>query len=253
MKKSILFIVITLTIAPGCKESTTEPQIDLTSADYFPNSDGNYYFYNIFVSDSTGSQSGEKRTYYNGDTTILQTQYQIELDTFNINGVQSVSESFFRKSNTGVFYYVDIDTGGITAIIPDSLRGAISFDNEYRLLYQPVELNQTWPVYRISINYLSIQFDILTIDAKVINKNTVDLNLNDSTITKEVFTIRYTAKLTTDLNQPPLTYGANGFIAEGIGFIMWDGYSEMINFFSGDNIYLPNSYVNEKLYKFLVR
>lgn len=253
MKKSILFILSTIIIALGCKESTTEPKADLTSADYFPNSDSNYYFYNIFVSDSVGSQSGEKRTYYNGDTTILQTPYQIELDTFTINGVQSVSESFFRKSKTGVFYYVDIDTSVITAIIPDSLRGAISFDNEYRLLYQPVELNQTWPVYRISVNYLSIQFDILTIDAKVINKNTVDLNLNDSTITKEVFTIRYTAKLTTDLNQPPLTYGANGLIAEGIGFIMWDGYSEMINFFSGGNIYLPNSYVNEKLYMFKVR
>lgn len=237
-----------LTLA--CKESVIELPPSETAYDYFPNSNENYYFYNIFVSDSMGSQSGTKKTYYAGDTTLMQTPYQIEIDTFNINGIQSVNKSFFRKSNSGVFYYMDIDTNAFNEIIPDSLREAISFDQEYRLLYQPFELYQTWPVYKVSVNYLSVQFDVLKIDAKVINKNTVDLTLNDSTITKEVFTIRYTAYLTSDLNQPPAIYGANGFIAEGIGFIMWDGYSEMINFLSGRIIYLPNSYVNEKLYSY---
>lgn len=232
----------------GCKESTTEPDANLTSSDYFPNSDGNYYFFNISAGDSSGLvQSGIRKIYYSGDTTLLQTPYHIKVDTFTINGAQSVSKSFFRKSGTGVFYYMDVDTNAFNTIIPDSLRGAISFDKEYRMLYQPFELYQKWPVYKVSVNYLSIQFDVFTIDAKVIDKNTVDLILNDSIITKEVFTIRYTAYLTSDLNQPPVIYGANGFIAEGIGFIMWDGHSEMINFLSGRNIYLPNSYVNEKL------
>jgi len=250
MKKFFVLMLSIVVVLTSCKESTTEPPPNKTSSDYFPNSNGNYYFYNIFISDSTGSQSGEKKTYYNGDTTLQQTPYQIEVDSFNINGIQSVSKSFFRKSNTGVFYFVDIDTNAFNSIIPDSLRGAISFDQEYRLLYQPFKLYQTWPVYKVSVNYLSIQFDVLTIDAKVINKNTIDLTLNDSTITKEVFTIRYTAYLTSDLNPPQVIYGANGFIAEGIGFIMWDGYSEMINFLSGSNFYLPNSYVNEKLYSY---
>jgi len=253
MKKSLLLLLFTLMVAVGCKESTTEPPPNENSEDYFPNSDGNYYYYNIFVSDSLGSQSGTKTTYYYGDTTLQQTPYQIEVDTFNVHGTQSVSKSFFRKSITGVFYYVDIDTNAFNSIIPDSLRGAISFDQEYRLLYQPFELYQTWPVYNVSVNYLSVQFDVLKIDAKVINKNTVDLTLNDSTFTKEVFTIRYTAYLTSDLNQPPVIYGANGFIVEGIGFIMWDGHSEMINFLSGRNIYLPNSYVNEKLYSYKIQ
>jgi hypothetical protein len=247
MKRNLNIILVLMFLTLACKESAIEPLPNETVSDYFPNSNENYYFYNIFVSDSIGSQSGEKKTYYVGDTTLQQTPYQIKVDTFNINGIQSVSKSFFRKSDTGVFYYVDVDTNAFNTIIPDSLRGAISFDQEYRLLYQPFELYQTWPVYKISVNYLSIQFDVLTIDAKVIDKNTVDLTFNDSTITKEVFTIRYTAYLTSDLNQPPVIYGANGFIAEGIGFIMWDGHSEMINFLSGRNIYLPNSYVNEKL------
>ena len=250
MKKSLLLILFTLMVVAGCKESTTESQPDITSADFFPNSDGNYYYYNIIVSDSTGSQSGGKKTFYNGDTTLQQTPYQIEVDTFNINGIQSVIKSFFRKSETGVFYYVDIDTNGFNAIIPDSLQGAISFDQEYRLLYQPLELNQIWSVYKITVNYLSFQFDIFTLDAKVISKNTIDFVFNNSTVTKEVFTIRYTAKLTTDLNQPPLTFSATGEIAEGIGFISWEGDSEVINFLSGRNIYLPETYVVEELYSY---
>ena len=238
-------------VVVGCKESTTESQPDATSADFFPNSDGNYYYYNVMASDSSGLiQSGTRKNYYSGDSTLLQTPYQIKVDSFTINGVQSVSKSFFRKSDTGVFYYVDIDTNGFNAIIPDSLRGAISFDEEYRLLYQPLELNQIWSMYKITVNYLSFQFDVFTVDAKVISKNTIDFVFNNSAVTKEVFTIRYTAKLTTDLNQPPLTFGATGEIAEGVGFIRWEGDSEVINFLAGGNIYLPNTYVIEELYSY---
>ena len=196
------------------------------------------------------NQSGSRKVYFDDDTTILQTQYQTRIDTFQINGVLSESKSFFRKSNSGVFNYVDIDTNGFNAIIPDSLQGAISFDEEYRLLYQPLELFQTWSVYKITVNYLSFQYDVFTIDAKVISKNTIDFAFNNSTVTKEVFTIRFTAKLTTDLNQPPLTFGATGEIAEGIGFISWEGDSEVINFLAGGNIYLPNTYVIEELYSY---
>lgn len=88
-------------VAVGCKESTTEPPPpepppNENSEDYFPNSDGNYYYYNIFVSDSLGSQSGTKTTYYYGDTTLQQTPYQIEVDTFNVNGI-NLSVNLFRK------------------------------------------------------------------------------------------------------------------------------------------------------------
>ena len=251
MKKYLLLIIFTLMVTAGCKESTTESQPDVNLSDYFPNSDGNYYYFNISAGDSSGLvQSGTRKNYYSGDTTLLQTPYQIKVDSFTINGAQSVSKSFFRKSDTGVFYYVDIDTNGFNAIIPDSLRGAISFDQEYRLLYQPLELNQIWSVYKIMVNYLSFQFDIFTVDAKVISKNTIDFIFNNSTVTKEVFTIRYTAKLTTDLNQPPLTFGANGEIAEGVGFISWEGDTEVINFLTGRNIYLPGTYVVEELYSY---
>jgi hypothetical protein len=250
MKKSFVIIFTLVVLINSCKESTTEPP-NVNSADYFPNSNWNYYYFNISAGDSSGLlQSGSRKVYFNGDTTILQTQYQTRVDTFQINGVLSVSKSFFRKSNSGVFNYVDIDTNGFTAIIPDSLQGAISIDEEYRLLFQPLELFQTWSVYKITVNYLSFQYDVFTIDAEVISKNTIDFACNNSTVTKEVFTIRYTAKLTTDLTRPPLIFNANGRIAEDIGFISWEGDSEIINFLAGRNIYLPSTYVIEELYSY---
>jgi hypothetical protein len=249
MKKNWIILIFIIFAAYACKESTTEPTPNEASADYFPNSDANYYFFNISARDSSGLvQSGTRKIYYKGDTTLLQTPYQIKIDTFQLSNIQTVTQSYFRKSSTGVFYYAQFDTSGFSALIPDSLQGAISFDSEYRLLYQPLELNQLWPVYKISANYLSFSFDILAVDAKVISKNTVDFAFNNSTITKEVFTILYTIKLITDLNQQPITFSANGEIAEGIGFVKWEGDSEVINFLAGINIYLPGKYVIEELY-----
>lgn len=244
MKKSLLIILFTLMAAVGCKESTTEPPPNVDSADYFPNSDGNYYYYDVMVHDSSGLiQSGSRKVYYSGDTLLLLTPYQIRIDSLQLNGDQSILNSYFRKSSSGIFYF--LDTTGYSSIVPDSLLSSISFDLEYRILFQPLEIFQTWPVFKVKLTV--IQFDVFTIDAQVISKNTIDLTLNDSTITKDVFVIRYTAKLITDLNKPPSTFSAIGEIAEGIGYIRWEGDSEIINFFTGRNIYLPNTNVVEEL------
>ena len=144
MKKSLLLILYTLIVAFGCKESTTESQPDVNSSDYFPNSDGNYYYYNVMASDSSGLiQSGTRKSYFKGDTTLLLTPYQIKVDTFLLNSNQSIIGSYFRKSPTGILNYVEIDTTGFSGLVPDSLQGGISFDSEYRLIFQPLSLNQT--------------------------------------------------------------------------------------------------------------
>ena len=244
MKKSLLLLLFTLMAAVGCKESTTESQPNVKSADYFPNSDGNYYYYNVMASDSSGLiQSGSRKIYYSGDTSLLQTPYQIRIDSLQLNGNQSILNSYFRKSTTGILY--SLDTTGFTSLVPDSLLSSISFDLEYRILFQPLKIFQIWPVFKVQVNV--VQFDIFTIDAQVISKNTIDLALNDSTLTKDVFTIRYTAILTTSLTQPPSTFSAIAEIAEGIGFIRWEGDSEIINFFAGRNIYPENTHVVEEL------
>lgn len=253
MKKSLLLILLTLLTAVGCKESTTEPPSDESSTDYFPNSDGNYYYYNVMASDSSGLvQSGTRKSYFNGDTTLLLTLYQIRVDTFLLNSNQSIINSYFRKSPTGIFNYVDIDTSGLSGLVPDSLRGGISFDSEYRLIYQQLFINQTWPVYKVRADLNYTEFDLFTVNAVVISKDTVTFSYRNSTEAKEVYKIKYEAMLITSLNSPPIRFEAYALIADGIGIIKWEGDSELINFFAGVNLYPLNSFVSEELYSFKI-
>ncbi len=251
MKKSLLLLLFTLMFAIGCKESTTESQPDVTSADFFPNSDGNYYYYNVMASDSSGLiQSGSRKIYYSGDTTLLLTPYQIRVDTFLLNSNQSIISSYFRKSTTGIFNYVGIDTIGFSGLVPDSLQGGISFDSEYRLIFQPLSVNHTWPVYKVRADLIYTEFDLFTINAVIISKDTVTFSYRNSNVAKEVYKTKYEAMLVTGLNSPPLKYEAFSWIAEGIGIIKWEGDSELINFFAGINIYPLNSIVIEELNTF---
>lgn len=248
MKKTIAQISLLIILTFACKDSVTEPPID-NNNDIFPNSSGNNFMYNIFVYDSTGlTQSGTRKSYYNGDTTLLLTPYQIKVDTFLLNNGQSINISYFRKSFTGVFNYVGIDTTGFSGLVPDSLRSGIAFDSEYRLIYQPLSLNQTWPVYKVSADLIYIQFDLFTVNAEVISKDTVTFSYRNSNVTKEAYKIKYQATLVTDFNSPPIRFEAFSWIADGIGIIKWEGDSELINFFAGVNVYPLNSIVIEELY-----
>jgi hypothetical protein len=149
-----------------------------------------------------------------------------------------------------VFNFVGIDTTGFSSLVPDSLRGAISFDSEYRLLYQPLIVNQSWPVYKVTADYMIYQFDFFTVDAKIISKDTLVLNFQITPETKSVYKIRYQAKLVTDITLPPTVYECFAWAAENIGFIRWEGDSELINFFAGTNIYPANRSVIEELYSY---
>jgi len=248
MKKSLIIILGSVFLLISCKESITPPPDDSKNSDFFPNSNGNYYQYNVSVYDSTTLiQSGVRKSYFAGDTVLLLTQYQSKVDTFEINNVNTINQSYFRKSPTGIFNYVGIDTTGFSGLVPDSLTSGYSFSSEYRLIYQPLSLNQIWPVYKISVDYLIYQFDFFTVDAQVILKDTLTLNYRNSSVTKEVYKIKYEAMLLTGLNSPPIRFEAFCWIAEGIGFIRWEGDSEIFNFFAGRNIYLENSNVVEEL------
>ena len=81
MTKNLLVLVILLFVSFACKESTTEPPVKNDSSDFFPNTDGNYYYYNVSIYDSNGTiiQSGTRKSFYNGDTAIFSTPYHMVL------------------------------------------------------------------------------------------------------------------------------------------------------------------------------
>lgn len=252
IKNLLIFVLMFLTIA--CKESVIEPPDNSNSSDFFPNADGNSYQFNISVYDSSGLlTSGIRKSYFRGDTLLLMTPYQKKVDTMEINNNISVNQSYFRKSISGIFNYSGIDTAGFSALIPDSLRGAISFDSEYRLIYQPLSIGQKWPVYKVKVDLVYIDFDFFIVDAEVIARDSITFSYRNSTLTKEVYQIEYVAKLFTDFNSPPVKFAAFSWIAQDIGVVKWEGDSELINFFAGANIYPQNSLILEELASFEIR
>ncbi|MEO8233322.1 MAG: hypothetical protein ABI638_13645 [Ignavibacteriota bacterium] len=253
MKNSLLLAVVLLLITSACKESVTEPPLTNGESDFFPATKGNYYLYNVSVFDTNGLvQSGNRKSSFTGDTLLLATPYQIKVDTIQLDNIQSLTNTYFRKSSTGIFNYVGIDTTGFSGLVPDSLRGGYSFSSEYRLIYQPLSINQTWPVYKINVDLLYIEFELFGINASVISKDSITLTFRNLNVTKEVYKIRYTARLTTSLTEPPIIFEAYAWIADGIGFIKWEGDSELINFFAGKNVYPSNTTVLEELYSYKI-
>lgn len=247
-------LIILVLLLFGCKESIIEPVNNNSASDYFPITMGSFNIYNSTVYDSNlVIQSGIRKSYFAGDTTLLTTSYQIKIDTFQLNNIETIVKSYFRKSSTGVFSFVNIDTTGLSGLIPDSLQSAISFDSEYRLLFQPISLNQTWPVFKVKADYSVFQLDLFTIDASVISKDTMTFAFRDTSYSKEVYKIKYTALLVTNISQSPVTYELYAWIADKIGFVKWEGDAELINFFAGINIYPSESVVLENLsaYKIL--
>lgn len=242
----ILFLILTLLYISACKEAITEPPAEEDNRNFFPNTDGSYFFYNVAVFDSTGQiQSGTRKSYLRGDTTIQQTPHSIRMDSLELNGSLSISNSYLRKSANGVFAY--FDTTGVSAIVPDSLRNLLTISTEYRLLYFPLSINQTWPVYNVSIDLGVSRIDVVKISAVVIEKDSITITFRGTSITKEVFKIQYDMTIITGIDLTTETYKAFAWIAEDIGFYKWEGDAELLSFFLGNTTYPEGTIVVEEL------
>lgn len=238
----------------SCKESTTEPPISNNSVDFFPTSNGNSYYYNVSVYDTSGTlmQFGTRKFYYSRDTIIISTPYQVKVDSMQLSNLEYVNNTYFRKNSTEVLIPVDFEKNGFYYLMPDSLRGGYSFVVEYRMIYEPPELNQNWLVFKVNVNLLYVEFEFLNVNAEVVSVDTLTISLQSTTRTAEVFKIKYNATLTTGLAEPPMLFEVNALIAKGIGSIKWEGDSELMNFFAGAEVYPSNTIVLEELYSFKV-
>jgi hypothetical protein len=254
MKKNTSILLLLLFVSFACNESTTEPPINNDSSGYFPNSDGNYYYYNVSVYDTSRTllQSGSRKSYFDSDTIIASMPFQVKVDSFQLSGLEYISTTYFRKNSTGVFNWVEVWSNGFYYLLPDSLRGGYSFVNEYRMLYNPPEVNQNWLVFKVNVNLLYLEFEFFKVEAEVLSRDTLTISFQNTTRNVEAFKIKYIARLTTSLNEPPKLFEVQAWIAKGIGAVKWEGNSEIINFFAGAEIYPINTIVLEELELFKV-
>ncbi len=234
---SILIIILALLINACSKDNSTNPPVQ-NNKGYFPNNDGTKYTYSVEKTDSNGTQTtGTRSTEYSGTEVKNGTTYQVQIDSLNISGFSDISLSYFRKTNDTLFYF--LDTTGLSASIPDSLRNLISLDAEMKVLSFPVTENKSWSVFKLSIHYF-ITLPVLTVDATYDGTESVTLHLTSGDLIKDAVKIKYTLSLSVP-NVPFTTYTAYAWLVDGIGIVKWQGNGTILNAFTGGGINLSDT------------
>jgi len=220
--------------------------------DYFPAKVGAKFIYSL-TSGSNFVISGARISDITGSQNIKGTEYFVQIDSVILERELTLDTTYFRKSNSGVFYY--IDTTGLGVLIPDSLRNSLRIDEESRLLFFPIQLNQTWPVFQIDITLGGIPvFTPLKTSAKVLETQQLTLAFRDTMLTMEVYKIEYKLELKLDPQGSTESFIAYGYIAENIGFVKWEGESFVLNLIRGGrlDLSLTSTYILEQLQGYLI-
>lgn len=252
MRKHISYLtLITLFLIIGCKEESviTPPS---ESYDFFPLKSGAKYFYNFYYDIDPGLNGWKVITVEN-TLNINGTEYFTEIDSAVFERSLTIDTTYFRKSRTGVFYF--IDTTGVSAFIPDSIRNQLSIDTESRLLFFPLALNQTWPVYEVNFTLGGVPvYSLLKISAKVVDSYMLTRTFLDSSITRLVNKIRYDMDVQLSPTSPNETFTAYGHTMDGIGFIKWEGDTLVLALVRGGMLdfsgTISSSFVTEELVSF---
>jgi len=243
MKRKL--IVFGLLIGAVCfvdackKESSTEnPSGTVVAGEsYYPSGNGTSYKYYVDKTDSSGTETtGERSTRYMGTQLIANTSYQVQVDSIIISGVTSTSLSYFRKSDTGVFFL--LDTTGLTVSVPELIPYLpyLTIDSEMRVLFLPVSDNSNWTVFKMNINTQGFSFNPVEVTTIYDGKETLVLNLNSGSTNVEAVRLKFTLKYQPDPLSPAHSFIAYGWLADNIGFVKWEGNGTIIGAFTGNGV-----------------
>jgi len=240
MKKFLIKTLILLTglfIIYSCiDDKSTNPGSPADNGNYFPNSEGSSYKYEITRTDTNGSViAGNRFITYDGDSLIRRTNYQIQLDTLEIISQKIPFTTFFRTTETGVFYFVD--TSGISVLVPDSIRSSVTLHTEMRLFLFPFVPGNSWAVYRVSYDINDqFSYNIVDFTAKYFSDEKLKLNLNGISATFNTKKVEYLLTIQLEPNIPPQNYTAYVWVADNIGILKSEGSAAILGVLSGGGI-----------------
>ncbi|HZW38392.1 MAG TPA: hypothetical protein VFF33_03745 [Ignavibacteriaceae bacterium] len=245
--KKILYIIFSMFIIfVGCKKEDANPIENSEGNDYFPNNNGNRYVYTIIKIDSTGAQTeGTRTTWYEGTANFNGNNYQNEHDSIVITNQQPVTNiTHFRKTSTGVYYFVD--TTGLYQSIPDSLLNYVTISNEIQPFAFPLDDGKKWTVFRLDLNYGPLTLTLIDVQGTFEGKENVTLNLDSGQKTVEAAKVKYelTLKAVNPLNpllQITSKYNTYAWLAPGIGVVKWEGNATLPNAISGSGVDFSDS------------
>jgi len=247
--KTFIVVIGLLTglLLNACKEETTAPGNGNTSENYFPNSNGTYYKYNFERTDSTQAKiPGTRSSTYQGTQMLGPTSYQVQIDSVIIAGQPFTSNSYFRKTDGGVYYF--LDTTGLSETFPDSLKAYlqyITFDSEFRFLPLSVVNAQPWDVFKMNFQLSALTISIIGVKGYYEGKEPVKLNLNTGTVSKEAVKLKYELTLSIPNLQTfqvqTSTFDAFVWLVDGIGIVRWEGNAVILGTFGGQGISFGDS------------
>jgi len=240
--KLLSFILAGLLFVYSCtEENSTNPPGEEDLPVYFPNSEGTFYKYEIIQTDTNGvASTGIRDVVYLEDTLINSTRYKLQIDSIQTNLQLSVSSSYFRTTETGVFYFVD--TTGFTNTLPDSLQSSVELQDELRAYLFPLSEGTFWTVYRISIEVNEfLSFNLVNITGKYISDETLILDISDGTQTINTKKVEIVFKLQTGAADSVITFNANTWLTEDIGIVKMEGSAVVLSLFSGGGLNLSDT------------
>jgi hypothetical protein len=223
---SILVIVFTSNFCTS-DNSTDPPNQNLKN--YYPGGKGTTYKYNVEQQNSSGTIIVSTRSvYYGNEFEIGTVKYREQKDSIDDGSTVTENISYFRKTETGVFYF--IDTTGFLSLVPDSIKNLISVQDEMRLLLNPLAIGSFWPVFRVTVNLQpGFSYSPIDINGYYVSQEDLTLNLETGTNMVTAQKVKYDLDFTTDLNQAVQRFSAYAWFAEEIGIVKMDGSSVLIN------------------------
>ena len=240
--KLLSFFLAGLIFVYSCTdENSTNAPDEENLPVYFPDSEGTFYKYEIIQTDTNGLIStGIRNVVYLEDTLINSTRYKLQIDSTQTNLQSSVSSSYFRTTETGVFYFVD--TTGFINTLCDSLQSSIELQNEMRAYLFPLSEGTFWTVYRISIEVNEfLSFNLVNITGKYISDATLILDISDGTQTINTKKVEIVFKLQTGAADSVITFNANTWLTEDIGIVKMEGSAVVLSLFSGGGLNLSDT------------
>ena len=245
MKKTLVSIVSILVVGilfNACKSSTTSPTNnngDISSS-YYPNNEGTSYKYNVNREDSTGSTTtGTRKSTYSGTVTLGGTVYQTQIDTLSFGGLTATSINYFRKTDAGVYLY--LDTTGLSNVIPDSLIQYVSFSNELTEFSFPMGSGKSWDVAQMNLKYGALTINLIDVKAYYEGKESTTVNLDSGSKTFDAAKIKYVFVFSTPNPSNPLivnksTFNAYAWLVDNVGIVKWQGNGVILGAFAGGGI-----------------
>ncbi len=227
--RQIIISITILVVLVSCtsKEPTAPPSGQ--EPDYFPNSDSTNYLFTITESDSTGIlRTGSRYVFYNGDTLINGTSYKFQKDSVKMGIEIDERLSNFRKSETGVFYF--IDTSGFAAALPDTLRNRMTITSEMQTLLLLLAEGSFWQVFKLTITLQpGITYAPYRITASYVKEEDVLLHLVSGDLNVTAQKIKYVLEFRFDPEAPLQKFSAFSWVADKIGIIKLDGNAIVVN------------------------